>query len=171
MVVDTQPAPLLVQERFDLLYSWLPRVRPRVVSLVGSQDAEDVLQQTYLNVWRVLPHTDHVTISWLRTIATNVCLDHLRRLAKTTRNASSASIEDAAEFVEAHAQSSPDVVVCARERLNELFAQLDRDEAVALVLNATVGQTQAAAHLGKSSKAVKTMVYRSREKLKERQAV
>jgi RNA polymerase sigma-70 factor (ECF subfamily) len=50
--------------------------------MVGSyDDAEDLLQETFLRAWRERASFQHRSAprTWLHRIATNVCLDHLRR--------------------------------------------------------------------------------------------
>ncbi|NUR59830.1 MAG: RNA polymerase subunit sigma-70 [Catenulispora sp.] len=53
--------------------------------MVGSyDDAEDLLQETFLRAWRERESFQHRSSAktWLHRIATNVCLDHLRRTGR-----------------------------------------------------------------------------------------
>ncbi|MGQ4362180.1 RNA polymerase subunit sigma-70 [Streptomyces sp. SAS_272] len=53
--------------------------------MVGSyDDADDLLQETFLRAWRDRASFQHrsATRTWLHRIATNVCLDHLRRTSR-----------------------------------------------------------------------------------------
>src|SRR4051794_23388736 len=53
--------------------------------LVGSHDdADDLLQETFLRAWRDRDSFQHRSTArtWLHRIATNVCLDHLRRTGR-----------------------------------------------------------------------------------------
>lgn len=57
------------------------RVFAAVVQLVGANDAEDVVMQTYLKAWQGIPRYNGRAAlgTWLFRIARNCALDHLRR--------------------------------------------------------------------------------------------
>lgn len=52
------------------------------------EDAEDIVQETFLRVWRNLSRYDpeRKFTTWLYPIVTNLCYDHLRSRARQNRN-------------------------------------------------------------------------------------
>lgn len=101
--------------------------------LVGAQDADDVVMDTFLKAWKALPgfRGGSSLKTWLARIARNACLDRMRR-AQTERTDSLAS-GDAAEPPRELADptvSTPDETVRSREMAGVLRAALARlDEA------------------------------------------
>jgi RNA polymerase sigma-70 factor (ECF subfamily) len=70
---------LLVDRYADRLFGYLYR-------LIGSRtDAEDLLQELFVRVVRMLPHYRHhgAFDGWLFRIATNLARDHVRRVRRT----------------------------------------------------------------------------------------
>lgn len=64
----------------DLYAQYQAPLYRRLVGLVGPEQAEDVLQETFVRVWRAYPPatTEHLS-SWLYTIATNTAINALRK--------------------------------------------------------------------------------------------
>src|SRR3954451_23495098 len=54
-------------------------------SRIGGNDAADAAQETFLRAWRAIDGFggDQRVYPWLRTIATNVCIDILRRRGRS----------------------------------------------------------------------------------------
>jgi RNA polymerase sigma-70 factor (ECF subfamily) len=72
---------------FEELYRLhAPRLYGLARRLVGPADADDVLQEIFLNVYRKLDQYrgDAAFGTWLFRLGTNVCLDHLRSRATRT---------------------------------------------------------------------------------------
>ena len=57
--------------------------------LASFDEADDAVQETYLRAWRARDRFDGSTLvrAWLYKIATNVCLDAIRRSARRLRSA------------------------------------------------------------------------------------
>ncbi len=72
---------------FDELYQLhAPRLYGLARRLVGPADADDVLQEIFLTVYRKLSlyRGESALSTWLFRLGTNVCLDHLRSRATRT---------------------------------------------------------------------------------------
>ena len=72
------------QERFfnELVRQYSEQLYWHVRGIVGShEDADDILQDTFIKVWRALPRFrgDSDTFTWLWRIATNEAISHLRK--------------------------------------------------------------------------------------------
>lgn len=71
------------EEAFTLLYQKYERtIYQFIYRMVGNaEDANDLTQECFLRAYKALPQTsDDLNLgAWLRRIATNVCLDTLRR--------------------------------------------------------------------------------------------
>ena len=73
------------------------RVLRLALRFVGEDEARDIYQEVFLKVFRSMARfrRDSSFETWLYRIATNICLDHLRRSA--VRPPSSAAIRDAGD--------------------------------------------------------------------------
>ena len=141
--------------------------------------ARDLLQETfvraYFGIGQFKPQAKF--ISWLCSIATNLCRDHARskrgRQARVTRSFDEMTDMER-EIPDASAQSSqPDDAMEKREALealDEAIGQLPHDLKAALILFALEGrpQQECAEILGVTPKAVETRVYRARKILESR---
>lgn len=76
-------------DAFEELYRLhAPRLYGLARRLVGTEDADDLLQEIFLTAYRKLAQYrgDSALATWLFRLGTNVCLDHLRsRAARTNR--------------------------------------------------------------------------------------
>ncbi len=108
--------------------------------LIGAQDAEDVVMDTYLKAWKALPgfRGGASLKTWLAHIARNACLDRIRRVQ--TARAESMSPADPAEPARELSDptlSTPDETVRSREiarLVRTALARLDEAHRTALQL-------------------------------------
>ncbi len=135
-------------------------------------DAEDLAQETfvraYFHIRAFRPHAKFVT--WLYTIATNLCRDHVRsRWTRNARQTQSLFEHEEPEDLPALA-ASPDQRALVDEQLasvEKAISELPHDLRTALILTALEGLShiEAAERLGITAKTVETRVYRARKRL------
>lgn len=160
----------------ELVHAYGGRVRALVHRLVG-QDADDLVQDIFLQVYRSLPgfRGEAKVSTWLYRVATNRCLDHLRRSrrAKTRvlsweEYASVCSVETAAlPLVSPEAACEhQDLTAAVRRCLTELPAILR----VVVVLRDLEGleYREIAAVLGVPLGTVQSRLHRARHLLKQK---
>ncbi|MFC4588775.1 RNA polymerase subunit sigma-70 [Sphaerisporangium corydalis] len=94
------------------------------------EEAEDLVQETFLRAWRAREsfHGGPLFRAWLYRIATNACLDHLRRVARRVPSAHSyADIPWLQPYPDrlldqvAPADAEPDAVIVAKETIELAF--------------------------------------------------
>jgi RNA polymerase sigma-70 factor (ECF subfamily) len=135
--------------------------------------AEDLAQQTLLNVIRGLPEFrgDAELRTWARRVASNVWHDHLRRRGRAVAKDAVSVLE----LLDALDPSEPSDVEqshdrrTSRECLNEAARQLSEDARRIVVLRDFAGLSleQIAAEFGCSVGAAKVRLHRARRKLGE----
>jgi RNA polymerase sigma-70 factor (TIGR02960 family) len=151
--------------------------------MLGSySDAEDVVQETFLRAWRRLDTFDGSALfrAWLYKIATNACLDLIRREQRRVRSLGSLAevpwLEPYPDRLldQASPEDEPDAVVVARETIELAFlatvqALPPRQRAV-LILRDVVGWTAAetAEALELSVAAANSALQRARATMRER---
>ncbi len=139
-----------------------------VLRLVGPSEAEDLLQDVFLQAYRKLGsfRGDSSLGTWLHRLAVNLCLDVLRgRQMKMTRASESLDHEGAAE----PAAPAPRVPVAIdRVDLERAIARLPDGCRAAFVLHDVEGfeHHEVAALLGVSEGTSKSQVHRARLKLR-----
>jgi RNA polymerase sigma-70 factor (ECF subfamily) len=98
--------------------------------LASFEEAEDAVQETFLRAWRGLDRLDHDALfrPWLYRIATNVCLDALRRRSRrVTEVRSLAEVPWIQPYPDplldelARTDEEPDAVVVSRETIELTF--------------------------------------------------
>lgn len=133
-------------------------------------DAQDIAQETFLRVWRkaggwtpgaAKPAT------WLHTIATNLCIDHARRMKLRSWLPFSGDLDPP------DTAPAPDTQVADREelsRVNAAIAKLPARQRAALVLSVMGGHAngEIADILKTSTGAVEQALFRARKTLRER---
>ena len=97
----------------------------------NDEDARDLAQEVFIKVFRLLDRYDeqYAFSSWLFRIATNHCIDHLRRqrLRFLSLERDGGSDDDEAEMQVPHEGPGPDVILQRREaleKLEEVIAEL-----------------------------------------------
>lgn len=146
--------------------TWLYRFIRRYSG--DSDDAYDLLQDTFVSAWQALARFDPQRSFpvWLRRIALNKCRDRARRTA--VRRAALALFGfDAATNRYAPAADELTGSEQALRRLEQAIADLPRRLKEPLILTALQGLShkEAAAILGINAKAVEMRVYRARRRL------
>src|SRR5690349_650100 len=157
-------------DAFEELYrQHARRLYSLVVRMIGSaQDAEDLLQEVFLQAYRKLPgfRGESTLGTWLYRLTMNHCLDHLRgRQAKMSR--ATASIDE--ESVDEPA--APDPVVpsaISRMDLERAIEALPPGSKAAFLLHDVEGfeHQEIAAILGISEGTSKSQVHKARMKLR-----
>lgn len=142
--------------------------------VVGHRDwAEDVLQETFLNVWRIAPQyrsTLSPPMAWLGLVARSRALDFLRR--RTAERADSARVLDD-ELAQAIPGDSPDPMDTSQASeqawaLHECLRKLEprQREVVGLAYFRDLSHSEVAQQLKLPLGTVKTWVRRSLDQLR-----
>ncbi len=145
--------------------------------LASFDEAEDAVQETFLNAWRGRSGFDggsHVR-AWLYRIATNVCLDMLRRSARRTAGRSFAEISWLQPYPDllldqavAPSEEQPESVAIARETISLAFLAalqvLPPRQRAALIARDLLGwpASETASALGTSVAAANSALQRAR---------
>jgi RNA polymerase sigma-70 factor (ECF subfamily) len=164
---DRSAFDLLVSRHHRGIYNMLYRM------LASSEDAADVTQEAFLRAYTRL-HTfkhGHSFLAWLRAIASNLCIDHLRRRRSGTVSLDE-RLESGLEPADESPGSSPaDQVTMADDSRRVLAAvqQLPEKQRAVLVLRHVEGLklTEIATTLGMPLGTVKTMLFRGRAAVRE----
>jgi RNA polymerase sigma-70 factor (ECF subfamily) len=150
--------------------------------MLGSfSDAEDVVQETYLRAWRHRDTFDGTQLrAWLYRIATNACLDLIRREQRRVRAIGSFAeipwLEPYPDRLldQAAPEDEPDAVVVARETIELAFLAtvqvLPPRQRAVLILRDVLGWTAAetARALELSVPAANSALQRARATMRER---
>ena len=129
-------------------------------------EAEDIAQETFVKVWRAIDKFDAERArleTWVARIATNACLDKLRKRREEAIN------EDAPERADTTPRADDLLVADASaQRVRAAIAALPERQRVALELCSFQDCTniEAAEILGVSIEAVESLLARARRKLK-----
>ena len=147
-----------------------PRVFGLCLHLLGSrEDAEDATSEVFLRVRAALDRYDRSVPfgAWARSIATNHCLDRLRRRSRETRLFDAELHEDA---VTAGGPSPLEEVMAEEERgalLSALAALPDRYRVpLALRYHAELTYAEIARQLGLTREAVAVNLFRAKQRLR-----
>ncbi len=141
-----------------------PRLRAIAIRILGSEaDADDVLQETWLRLAR----TDGIDDlpAWLTTVATRLCLDHLRR----RRTRAEAEAEAPADRNPAAVDPEADALLAETmgDAMQVVLDTLAPAERAAFVLHDVFGYPfdEISAVMGRSGTAVRQLASRARRKV------
>ena len=184
-MTDTARFEAFVREYEDMVYGTAVRL------LANPSEAEDIAQTVFLKAFERFDTigTSPAAAGWLKTVATNLCLNHLSRYRSRWRFFSelqAAGMDDAAQSDQIDgllarggaaagtnaAGSSRDEVLTAaeqQEQLEKALRGLPDDQRVPLVLFHFEGKSylEIAALLDVTLAKVKTDIHRGREALKQ----
>jgi RNA polymerase sigma-70 factor (ECF subfamily) len=150
------------------LYSFIYRY------VLNAEDAEELTQEAfvrvYLNIRSFKPNAKFVT--WLYTIAANLCRDHARSKSHKEAGQTRSIYEGEKPLELPSNQAAPDQTAVTHETLDDVRKAIDalpHDLKVPLILTALDGlsQIEAGERLGISPKAVEARVYRARRRLEK----
>ena len=152
---------------FEELYRLhAPRVYGLVRRLVGPADADDVLQEIFLSVYRKLDQYrgDAAFATWLFRLGTNVCLDHLRSRAARTARLNDTLDDDMADG----SGAGPILGVIARLDLERALEALPARARAVFVLHDVEGldHRDVAGLLGVSEGTSKSQLHKARMRLR-----
>ncbi len=157
-------------EGFEELYRvYSPRLFGLACRMVGSTEAEDLLQEIFLNSYRKirLYKGESALGTWLFRMATNLCLDHLRSRANRT-----AQVTDSLDGEDARPQEGgrgPILGVIDRLDLERALVDLPPGCREVFVLYDVEGfeHREVAAMLGISAGTSKSQLHKARMRLRE----
>ncbi len=134
---------------FGMLYEKFKRpVHSYIYRLLGShEDADDLTQEVFTKAyvaWNDLYDRDNLS-SWLYRIATNLCIDQLRRrkriswwpLARRSNTAEQLNSDEELSYLPPDTGGIPEIA--EREHIRLALANIPADYAIVLVLNAAQG--------------------------------
>ncbi|WP_409433095.1 sigma-70 family RNA polymerase sigma factor [Litorimonas sp. RW-G-Af-16] len=129
--------------------------------------AEDVAQDSFLKLWQAAPNWregEARMLTWLRRVATNNCLDQLRKKGPIYTD-DVPEVSDTSPSADASVAQS-DTAGLVRDALNSL--PNTQRAAISLSYYQEVSQKEGAAILGVSEKAYESLLSRGRRGLKDR---
>ena len=165
---DQRAFSVLLERHKESLYRLIRRYVGR------SEDAYDLLQQTFVSAWSSLARYDTARpfAAWIRTIALNKCRDWSRRAAVRRIFVRPAREEEGLEAApDPHRGAEASMVAHEEEaELGRELARLPSGLKAPLLLTVLDGLSHAEAGqvLGLSAKAVESRVYRARRELARR---
>jgi RNA polymerase sigma-70 factor (ECF subfamily) len=143
--------------------------------LDSPEDARDAAQEIFIKLFRFLPGFDFRSsfTTWLYKVATNFCLDLLRKQSRDRQHRSAWGDSNLIDINLPDIRPGPEEQVLAGERIRELkqaIRDLPEDYRAALILHHYQGLSyqQIAGVLDLSEKTVATRIHRAKNKLRER---
>ena len=136
-------------------------------------DAEDLTQETFLAAYRGLSCFDgNHEKAWITRIATNKCLDYIKRAERRSKPAEPMEIEVALDLQSSGNGQSPEHTVMekqVKEKFRQLCGQLKEPygEIAYTYFYEEKTPQEIAVTTGKNLKTVQTQIYRARSKLQK----
>lgn len=155
------------EEAYELIFKrYHARVHGICRRMLGTPaDAEEATQETFLKAYQALPrfNGNFYLGAWLSRIAANVCVDHIRRKARTNLVALP---EDRDDLITE--QSPEEIVVGDHPRLENAIRSIQPLHASALALRTLEGLSheEIAGHLHMTLPQVKALLHRARNSLR-----
>lgn len=173
-MTDAQQFEAFLRQYQDLVFSTAMRL------LANRAEAEDVTQDVFLKAYARFGELEHSPTAggWLRTVATNLCLNHLSRyrsrwsfFSEMLRGSEEAG-EVPVEFMAPQPSVDPAEAADRRALLEQALQKLPAAQRVPLVLYhlEELSYEDIAAKLGVTLGKVKTDIFRGREALRKRLA-
>jgi RNA polymerase sigma-70 factor (ECF subfamily) len=141
----------------------------------SSQDAEDVVQETFLKAYRQLSRFEARADfrTWLHRIAVNCAIDYIRARRSREIGHDVADLDDVAADLRMSGAPLPDRVAMSAqidERVREAMNDLTRMERAAFMLRHVEGRPirEVAAALGLKTEAAKNSIFRAVRKMRAR---
>lgn len=163
-----------------LVYSNDQRILKLALRITGSQaDAQDIYQETFLRAFRKLTsfRFECTFSTWIYRIATNVCLDHLRRRRTSKETSASAVNADGEEYdllnqvPDDRPPNNPERQVLGWElgtQISQALTKLTRRERIVFEMKHYQGLTlwTVSGVLNCSEATIKTTLFRATRKLR-----
>lgn len=178
--MDEAQLVLRAQQRDEAAFAELMRrtsstsLRLALSVLKNRQEAEDQVQNSYLNAWRHLGsfQQDSKFSTWFRTIIMNQCLMRLRKLRRATVVSMDEPQEDGPKFDVADGTASPEVQLRESELGDIIHREIRRlppllREVILLRDVDELSTEETAGKLGISVPAAKSRLMRARAMLRE----
>lgn len=149
-----------------------PGLRGYLATFVGNSDAADLMQETFLRARRARDTCEATAVgAWVRQIARNVAIDHLRRLAVNKVVLASDAITTCAEGATAATGPDPERSAIQREMrdcIGDFLRRLPERDAEVIMLAEMRGlpDQQVATTLGITLGAAKIRLHRARTRLR-----
>ncbi len=166
------PAPSAAElERFFL--DERARLRCYLAALVGASDAADLMQETFVRAQRARTTCEASAVgAWVRQIARNVAIDHLRRAAASAVLPGSGELATTAAACGAAAGPDPERSTIRREMrecIGDFVRRLPERDAEVIVLSEMRGlpDQEVATTLGITLGAAKIRLHRARSRLRD----
>jgi RNA polymerase sigma-70 factor (ECF subfamily) len=151
-----------------------------IYRLLGSlEDADDVIQEVFLTAfvsWHDLNNHSRLS-SWLYRVATNLCLDQLRRRKRiswwpltqhySTNQQSERGADEEASYLPTNSGGIPEI--CERELIHLALSKMPEDYAAVLIMSADQGISylDIATIMGISARAAATRISRAKRMFAE----
>lgn len=144
-----------------------------VARMIGASDAEDIAQQVFLNVWRSAPRwrPEARVVTWILTIAKRLVFNETRRRGRSrivARTEGGDGVQEPRDQAPSPDQSLRDAELHAA--VEEAMSILGDKERLAVILRRHEGMPyeEIAGVLGLSVPAVKSLLFRARNTLRQR---